>query len=93
MKVIQDDLWLCSDCVQAAVNNDYTGLQYHYISERHANDKMAEIQEGLEKLGPYLVPDFNTETLDGINSFSKVYCDCCGDHLHGERFRFAILGE
>ena len=93
MKVIRDNLWLCDQCTVAAVNDDYTGLQYRYISERHANDKMLEIQKGLEKLGPNLVPDFITETLDGVNSFSKVYCDCCGDHLYGERFRFAILGE
>lgn len=91
MKVIQDAIWLCSDCVQAAVNDDYTGLQY--IGEGHAERRKREIQEGLSKFGPHLVPDFNSETLDGINSFSKVYCDCCGDHLYGERFRFAILGE
>lgn len=69
MKVKDDNLWLCQDCLQVAVNADYTGLQYYY-SEEEADKREQEINEGLERLGKYLVPHFNTEEETGY---------CCGD--------------
>lgn len=88
MKVIHDDLWLCVDCLFAAVNGDYTGLDYHYDPEE-AEKRMLMIQEGLERLGPHLVPDFSE---DGVETFSRRSCDCCGTSLAGSRHRFAVLG-
>lgn len=66
MKVIQDDLWLCEDCTSAAVNDDYTGLDFHY-TEPEATRRMNLIRAGLARLG-ILVPDFGQE---------KVRCQEC----------------
>ena len=30
MMIVRDELWLCDDCMIAAVNGDFTGLDYHY---------------------------------------------------------------
>lgn len=58
---LQRDLWLCDDCVSAAVNDDYTGLDYYY-PPGDADRRMKEIQRGLHDLGPGLVPDWREET-------------------------------
>jgi hypothetical protein len=84
MQVVQDDLWLCADCLQGAVNGEHV----------HDDDaKDARVTAGLERLGIHLVPDFDSETDDGHMTFSHVGCDCCRDRLSGERWRFAVLGE
>lgn len=91
MKVVRDDLWLCSDCLMVAVNGDATGLDYHYSAEEAAK-RLAAIEAGLDALGPHLVPAFDSETGKGIEEFSRRECDCCGEHLAGERHEFATLG-
>lgn len=90
MKVIRDGIQLCHDCMIAAVNGDFTGLDYHYGSG--ADKRMAEIVAGLESLGPNLVSDFDGETDKGIEEFSTHPCGCCGSKLAGGRHSFAILG-
>jgi hypothetical protein len=91
MRVVQDNLWLCEDCLMAAVNDDYSGLDYSY-NPAEAEQRMEEIQDGLRKLG-WVTPDFDAETGEGIDDFSSRRCDCCGSNLAGERHRFVILGE
>lgn len=92
MHVTQDNLWLCADCLQTAVNDDYSGLDYYY-SEPESTRRMKAIKVGLGELGPNLVPDFDSETGKGIDEFSSVGCDCCGISLAGTMHRFAILGD
>lgn len=60
MKVIQTDLWLCTDCSMAAINDDYTGLDYYYPEPRSSQIKTL-IEKGLERLGVGLVPDWNDQ--------------------------------
>ncbi len=86
MKVIIYNLRLCRDCTQAAVNNDYTGLDYRY-QEPEATERMEEIQAGLAELGPHLVCSGDTD------EFSTRKCDCCKTRLAGERTLFCIIGE
>jgi len=82
MNVIESDIWLCTDCLHAAVNGAV-----------HDDDKReAAIDAGLNKLGEHLVPDYNSETGEGYQEFSSCGCDCCKSHLAGSHFRFAILG-
>ena len=87
MKVIRDDLWLCTDCLFGAVNDDYTGCDLDETVDR--------VKAGLKVLGPGLVPDFDSESpeQDGILEFSRWRCDCCRSSLGGSRHRFAVLGE
>lgn len=92
MRVIEDDIWLCSDCLIPAVNDDYSGLDYYY-SEPESTQHMRTIQAGLTRLGPHLVPAFDSETGEGIKEFSRTTCACCNTGFAGTRYEFAILGE
>lgn len=85
MQVVQDDIWLCVDCMLVACNGDVTGID--------SDERIAEVYAGLDKLGPRLVPDFDSETGNGHLEFSWNGCDCCGSRLGGELHRFAVLGE
>jgi hypothetical protein len=85
MKIIQDDLWLCVDCLFYAVNGDLTGID--------DAKRAKEVSDGVDALGPHLVPDFDVETGEGRCEFARMGCDACGSHLAGEMHRFAILGE
>lgn len=94
MEIVRDNLWLCPDCMIAAVNDDYTGLDYSY-SEPEATQRMEKIKAGLAELGLGLVPDFDTESGEGFEEFTRPArgCDCCGSGLAGSFYRFAVLGE
>lgn len=81
MKVKADNIWLCSDCTQVACNGTH-GVEL-------LNPEATT--QGLAKLGPYLVPNFNSETGDGIRNFSNRICESCGTSLAGYRAKFATL--
>ena len=87
MQVIRDDIWLCDDCTIAAVNGDYSGFG--------SDADIADTEAGLDKLGAHLVPDFDSETGDGMKEFSSHGCDCCerNARLGGSLHRFAVLGD
>lgn len=90
MKVVRDNLWLCVDCLFAAVNGDFSGMDGAHGDKAPARIK--EVEEGLVRLGPHLVPDFDSETDKGIREFSSCGCSCCNSRLAGTMHRFAILG-
>ena len=91
MKVVRDDLWLCVDCLFAAVNGDVSGIDCG--SEEETDARIAEVNAGLERLGPGLVADIDSNTGDGIREFDNWGCACCKSGLGGASHRFAILGE
>lgn len=80
--IVQGDLWLCGECMLAAVNGDGP--------EDPERDR--EVTEGLERLGAGLSPDFDSESGDGFNDHSINPCACCETHLHGDRHRFVVFG-
>jgi hypothetical protein len=83
MNVELRDLYLCSDCTQIACNGP-SGMD---TSPRDLDT----LVRAVAKLGPYLVPDFDSESGDGIREFSRIPCDSCRTQLAGYRARFAIL--
>ncbi len=85
MEVVNDNIWLCEDCVQPAVNDDYSSLDYHY-SPSEADRKMKRIKEGLERLGPISIGK-------EIKDLSNRGCDCCGTHAASRLQQFVIVGE
>lgn len=95
--VTHDGLKLCDDCTIAAVNGDFTGLDYHYSGgddpEGEACKRQAEIVAGLERLGAlgHLVCE-STEDDDDGPGFSWSPCACCESRLGGNRTMFVILG-
>jgi hypothetical protein len=89
MKVIIENLALCEDCTLAAVNDDYSGLDYHYTAEE-STIRRKEITAGLKSLGAGLCYDSNRED----DEFSTRTCDCCKTRLAGKRFPFiVVVGE
>lgn len=85
MKVVQDDLWLCVDCLMVACNGDTSGIE--------DDERAFEVNEAVAAMGNHLVPNFDSESEEGIREFSSCGCDCCGSRLAGSMHRFAILGE
>lgn len=83
MQIACADIWLCIDCLLAAVNDDYTSIESDEVADK--------VRRGIFALGPHLVPDFDSETSDGIREFSRCGCDCCGSGLAGTFHRFATL--
>ena len=85
MIITLTNLLLCQDCTQAAVNDDYTSLALQADEDK----RIAEIQEGLTRLGPGLTWDSKQPDIE----FSTNSCDCCRTKLHGRRVPFVILIE
>ncbi len=83
MHVARDGIELCTDCMFRAVNGD--------LPSDTTPERDAEIDAGLESLGPHLVPSFDTETGEGYEAFTWRRCDCCGSKLGGSRYEFAVL--
>jgi hypothetical protein len=85
MKVIDDDLWLCDDCTIYAANGDTSGIE--------GDKREREVVKGVNALGPNLVPNFDSDTGEGIRDFTWRKCDACNSNLGGSRTRFALLEE
>ena len=96
MKVVRGDLWLCTECLQPAVNDEWSSFDYYYTDEEERDAKILRVRRGLEALGPHLVPDFDSETGEGHKEFARAPiggCACCRTNLAGEWHRFAVLGD
>jgi hypothetical protein len=87
MKIVRDNIMLCDDCTIVACNGDTSGIE--------TDERVKDVEDGLARLGPNLVSDFDSETGDGIEEFSWRGCDCCDENRRkgGRLHRFAILGE
>lgn len=77
------EYWLCPDCLMAAVNDDYTGLDYHYGPDE-AEKRREDIQAGLRELG-------NIASTSHVLTFSHRGCDCCRSGLAGELHGFVTI--
>lgn len=78
--VINDDLWLCSDCTLFAANGDYEDVPEWRVKQ---------IDRGADKLGrlgDVVVGDKEIE-------FSRKQCDACGTQDVGRRNSAALLGH
>ena len=73
------DIWLCAECMFADVNGELP----------EDEERAQEIEEGFERLGGDISPDFDSEE-NGYDEFSWEPCDCCGTHLGGSRYRYAL---
>jgi hypothetical protein len=83
MRISKDNIYLCSDCTMIACNGP-SGID---VSPRNLDALVQSVQE----LGPYLVPNFDSESEDGIQTYSCIPCAACHTQLGGYRLRFAIL--
>lgn len=72
------DLWLCDECAQGEVNDDYTSLTL-YLSGVALDNRIATIKERLNNLGS--IAPMWAEDCECFDT-----CDCCGarvDHRNG----------
>lgn len=90
MKILDDDCWVCDDCISEIANGDLSVVDYSYSGDE-AEQRKQEIVDGeLYACGyenGYWVAG------DGYDEFSTSDCDCCGTSLAGARHRCSILGE
>ena len=95
MRVLCDSVEVCCDCLPIIVNGDPSSLDYYY-EEPEASDRLKEIEKGMHNLQEEhqgeLVPNYDAETNEGIDTFSRNRCECCGSKLAGKRFRMSIIG-
>lgn len=94
MMRIKRVVWLCEDCLFAAVNDDYSGTT---ALTREAEEKRArDVKRGLRRL-PHLVPHFDSEKEGEHRDECGVYdgggkCCCCGVAWGWAKWhRFAVL--
>jgi len=88
MKVNIENIVVCEDCIQAIVNDDYTGLDYHY-NEQEAEQRHNEIVAGILALSAL----GHIVTTGEEDEFSSRPCDCCLSRLAGARFYCSTLIE
>ena len=79
---MEPDFYVCEDCLQYLVNDDLTGLDYHY-DQKEAAVRECEIREGAAGLpgAAYMGEDADME-------FSRITCECCSTPLAGPRYGF-----
>lgn len=85
MRVVNDAIWVCADCLLCLCNGDTSGID----SDRRA----AAVEEACADMGPHIVPNYDSETGAGMDEFSCFACECCDSPLAGSRHRMALLGE
>ena len=84
--IIQEGLWLCTDCTLAACNGDPGDV---------TEERLDAICAGMDRLGKvgHLACDFEI-TGDGLKDFAPAPvggCACCHSTLAGEWHRFVLL--
>lgn len=88
--IIQDCLWLCSDCTQVACNGS-RGMDLGAKEVKRIEDGLVALSAGHG--WAHLVPNFDSETGDGIRECSDRICECCKSSLAGYRAKFALLNR
>ena len=86
MAKVINELAVCTACLQAIVNDDYTGLDYYYGPDE-AQETKDRIIAGLEAWGTH----GHLVAADKDYGFCQTSCDVCGDELAGERFGVSVL--
>ncbi len=82
MRITGEVWYMCEECTIGLINGDFSGM----------DDKTSVmVQNSIDALPQWIVPDFDVESGEGIFEFSKMRCDCCRTHLHGSRHRFGRL--
>ena len=81
------DYLVCTDCLLAIANDDYTGLDYFSHSPAAAAEREREIRAGIAALAA----DGNLTPADYSEDFSRTPCECCSEDLHGERHGINLI--
>ena len=85
---VQDDLFVCTDCLIVIANADYTALAMHPETE---DKRTEEINAGLDRLaeiGHVVCGDHERD-----EEFSTRSCECCESDLYGARHHCVLLNQ
>jgi hypothetical protein len=82
MAKVNQKIWVCSDCLMAIANGDFSGLDN---DPETADRRQAEIEKGIESFEGYLVVG------DDDIEFSHDGCECCGSPLAGSLYEVIEL--
>lgn len=85
-EIIDDNFMVCTDCLMAIANDDYTGLDYHY-NDAEAEQRMNDIKAGIDNAGGHIALGDSENDAE----FSISACDCCSSSLAGSRHHCVIL--
>lgn len=81
MKVIDDEIYCCTDCLMIIANDDASGMD---------DATEARCREGIASFQCHLVCNDDGSEDDG---FSWKSCEVCNSGLGGTRYRLALLDE
>ena len=87
--IVNDEYMVCTDCIMAIANDDYSGLNYYLDSQDSIEKRIAEIQNGMRAAGGTICPG----DLDRNEEFSTRACDCCGCTLAALRHHCVVLSN
>ena len=85
-KIIDDHFMVCDDCLSPIVNDDWSGLDYHYNGFA-VDQRRAEIAYGIDNAGGHI----SLGDREQDDEFSQRGCDCCGSPLAGRKTHMIIL--
>lgn len=100
MKIIDDNLTLCEECMLVLETGDVTFLDYYY-DEPESTERLKTIEQGIIDLhnsntlykDTAIVPNYDSETGEGIDEYSIAICDCCNSRLGGKKYRYSLIGN
>ena len=87
--VIDDEFFVCSDCIMMIANGDSSQLDLYYKPDE-ADRRREDIFAGLRRMadgGGYICVGDSERDIE----FSTRDCDCCGSNLHGSRCHCVVL--
>ncbi len=88
VEVIDDDFYVCEECLMVIANGDYSILDAHY-NEEEADKRKQEIDQALDLIEGHVVPGDEENDME----FSGRRCDCCGDQYLGSKHHCVILSN
>jgi len=88
MSTTYSDVWVCTDCYFA---HHYGATEHEGAWYAGESDTPADWEPLHELEGFHLADNTDSNTGDGIDTFSWSSCDGCGSTLGGSRYRLAIF--
>lgn len=76
--------YVCTECLHAVVNDDFTPIDM-FLAPDKAEARKTEIEQGIADNGPFFCGDSDMD-----HEFSVHRCDCCGTAQAGARHHMRV---
>jgi hypothetical protein len=84
-KIIDDEFYVCSDCLMIIANDDASSLDYYYEDKADAREQ--EIRDAIDAVDGTICAGDSDRDLE----FSRNGCECCGSRLAGTLHHCVVL--